>query len=88
VAREAGALFAHPGLELRDERRDLLLPDGKAPSAGRPLMARSAAKIASMRRTASAASGARATSASLNSLRRPCAQHAASVIGPGLRSAA
>jgi hypothetical protein len=51
-------------------------------------MARSAAKIASMRRTASAASGARATSASLNSLRRPCAQHAASVIGPGLRSAA
>ena len=55
-----------------------------ARSAGRPLMARSAAKIASIRRTASMASGARATSASSNSLRRPCAQQAASVIGPGL----
>lgn len=31
---------------------------------------------------------ARATSASLNSLRRPCAQQAASVIGPGLRPGA
>ncbi len=35
-----------------------------------------------------AANGDRATSASLNSLRRPCAQQAASVIGPGLRPGA
>ena len=40
-------------------------------SAGRPLMLRSASKMASIRRTASAASGARATWARSNSLRRP-----------------
>ena len=49
-------------------------------------MSRSTSKIASIRRTASIASGALATSASTNSLRRPWAQHAASRIGPGLRA--
>jgi hypothetical protein len=50
-----------------------------------PLIARSIANSASIRRTASAAIGALLTAASSNSLRRACAQQAASRIGPGLR---
>src|SRR5882724_8668329 len=60
-----------------------------------PLIARSRAKMASNFCTAANAIGEimtevllralEATSASSNSLRRACAQHAASVIGPGLR---
>jgi superoxide dismutase len=55
------------------------------------------AKIASMRLTASTASGAMtgklpralaAMSASTKNLRRACDQHAASIKGPGWRSAA
>ena len=58
----------------------------QALGVGRPLISRSIAKIASIRRTASSASGALATSASTKNLRRPWLQHAASVIGPGLRA--
>jgi len=59
-------------------------------------MSRSRAKIASIRFTASKASGETmigflprafaAMSARTKNLRRACAQHAASVIGPGVRS--
>ncbi len=53
--------------------------------AGMPLIVRSMAKSSSMRRTASTASGAFLRSANSKNLRRPWLQHAASVIGPGLR---
>jgi hypothetical protein len=43
------------------------------------------AKIASMRRTVSTATGALLVSAMTKNLRLPWLQHAASVIGPGLR---
>jgi len=67
-------------------------------SGERPLMSRSSAKIASILRTASKAIGEitaevfprafDAMSASSKNLRRACAQQPASVIAPGLRSAA
>ncbi|SEF12754.1 hypothetical protein SAMN05444161_8821 [Rhizobiales bacterium GAS191] len=63
---------------------------------GMPLIGRSNMKIASIFRTASKAIGEMvvdfrlrafaAMSASSNSLRLACAQHGASVIGPGFRS--
>jgi hypothetical protein len=52
-----------------------------------PLISRSTAEISSMRRTASVASGTCLRSASTKNLRRPWAQHAASVIRPGRRLA-
>src|SRR5712671_6256583 len=52
-----------------------------------PWISRSTAKISSMRRTASIASGACLRSASTKNLRRPWVQHAASVMGRGLRRA-
>ena len=55
-------------------------------SCGRPLIVRSRSKIASMRRTASIASGAFASSANLKKLRLPCAQHRAWVSAQGLRA--
>jgi len=50
-------------------------------------MSRSMAKIASMRRTASSATGALLVSAMTKNLRLPWLQHAASMIGVGLRLA-
>ncbi len=67
-------------------------------SGGKPLIERSSMKMASIFRTASKAIGEiaagflsrafAAMSASSNSLRLAWAQHPASVIGPGFRSAA
>ena len=54
-------------------------------AAGWPLILRSMAKMSSIRRTASTASGALRRSACSKKWRRPWLQHAASVIGPGLR---
>ena len=57
-------------------------------AAGAPLTSLSRAKIASIRRTASTASGALPSSANEKNFRRPCAQHAASRTGPGNRAGA
>jgi hypothetical protein len=73
-------------LERGDEWRHLGLPDSV------PLHGRQTVDLTldiedrAIRRTASMAKGALASSASLNRLRRPWLQHAASVIGAGLRS--
>jgi len=52
-----------------------------------PLISRSMANSASMRSTASIAIGAWFSRAKSKNLRRACAQHAASTMGPGLRVA-
>jgi hypothetical protein len=52
------------------------------------LIARSMSNSASMRLTASIAIGAFLSRARSKKLRRACAQHAASMIGPGLRPTA
>jgi hypothetical protein len=52
-----------------------------------PLISRSMANSASMRSTASMAIGALFSRARSKNLRRACAQHAASTIGPGFRLA-
>jgi len=95
MAREARALSAHPASEIGDEGRSPML------AGSEPLGHRSAVDLAldgedrARRRTASSASGARtgslprafaATSASTKNLRLACAQQAASVSAPGLRS--
>jgi len=54
---DTGALFAHPGFEFCDRWRNPLLPHSQALRGAEPSMARSAAKIASLRRAASAHSG-------------------------------
>jgi len=54
---------------------------------GLPFISRSIANSASMRSTASIAIGALLMRARSKSLRRACAQHDASVIGPGRREA-
>ena len=59
--------------------------EAKRCSAENPLISRSILNSSSIRRTASAAIGALLTAAISNSLRRACAQHAASRIGPGSR---
>ena len=82
---ESLALLAHPSFQIVDERFCSLNSDSYALPAERPLISRSMANSASMRLTASMAIGAFCSSASANSLRRPCAQDAASMIGPGLR---
>src|SRR5271169_1440331 len=87
VMRQSGALVAHPGFQFGDERRKRVLRTATLCSAERPLISRSIAKIGSMRRTASAASGDLPASAKTKNLRQLCAQHAASVIGPGRRLA-
>jgi hypothetical protein len=56
-------------------------------SGGKPLISRSTANRASMRSIASIAIGAFCSRARSKNLRRACAQHAASMIGPPLREA-
>jgi hypothetical protein len=52
VPRHFTSCRPHPSLQLRNQWRHLILPHNQALSAGKPLMARSASKIASIRRTA------------------------------------
>jgi hypothetical protein len=94
MAGEPAAFAPHPGLEIGDQRRDRARRAPRRSSAGAPLSVRSKSKIASIRLTASTASGAtagswprtlRAMSASTKNLRRAWAQHAASMTGPGRR---
>jgi hypothetical protein len=96
VARELGALRAHPCPEIRHQRRDALTAHREA-LIDRPTVdlaldvedridALDASK-ASGAMTASLPLAFAVTSASSKNLRRPCAQQLASVIGPGLRPA-
>src|SRR4051794_13821157 len=87
VLGEPGTLFAQPVCNsimsgrLRSWRT-------RARSGGvRPLISRSMANRTSMRSTAAAAIGALLRRARSKNLRRPCAQQAASMMGPGLRLA-
>jgi len=73
MTREASTFRAHPLLERRHQRRDPDLSYGEPLFRGQTVDLALDIEDASIRRTASIASGAFATSASTNSLRRPCA---------------
>jgi DNA-binding IscR family transcriptional regulator len=89
VTRELGALLAHPSRDRIPAARRAHGAPRDARSTEPPLISRSTSKIASMRFTASKASGAMTaslpptlapTSARSKNLRRPCAQQEVSVI--------
>ena len=85
LAGELGALLAQPGSPVEMTSGRLRSSRTATRSCGvRPLISRSMANSASMRSTASIAIGALLMRARSKNLRRACAQHAASMIGPGL----
>ena len=101
-ARQLRRLLAHVDLEIVDQRPAFRRGAIAMRSSGLwPLIERSIINSASMRRTTSMAIGElgislfpaalrrafSSTSARTKNLRRACAEHAASWIGPGLRSA-
>ena len=96
MAREPGALGAHPNFEGFDDGRNLLLATARRCAGGKPLIDRSHSKITSKRLTASSAIGETMTgllvlafvamSARTKNFLLACAQHAASVMGPSARS--
>ena len=71
MAREPGAFGAHPCFQVADQRLTRCWRTARRFSGAAPLISRSVAKIWSMRRTASTASGAFRRSASSKNLRRP-----------------
>ena len=75
------------GRQRDDERAATVLANTQPLLLSRTLMSRSMANMTSMRSTASAAVGALVSQARSKNLRRPWAQHAASMIGPGVRLA-
>src|ERR1700733_11368904 len=98
MAREFGALGAHPVFERGDQDDAPFLALAIRISPERPLISRSMSNSASMRLTASNAIGEigvtllprrafAAMSASSKNLRRAWLQHSAPTIGPGFRSA-
>ena len=82
VSGELGAGFEYPGFQLGQREGATLLALGRRSAADRPARTRSMANSTSIRRTTSAASGARPSSARSKNFRLACAQHPASVTGP------